>query len=139
MKQLIFLCLLLTSCLDKPEPAAIAPPPVVLPESYLSLPPADIEKLIQSTPNLGVLDVRDDHEIRDGHGWIAGALPCSQLQGNKDKLTKLEKTRPWLVYCALGGRAELTAQSMAELGFEKVYLLKGGFIEWRGQGKPVVK
>jgi hypothetical protein len=28
---------------------------------------------------------------------------------------------------------------MAELGFEKIYLLKGGFIEWRAQWKSVVK
>lgn len=132
-------CLLLVSCMEQPEPAPQGPPPIVLPAHYLLLSPDDVEKLMQSTPTLGVLDVRDDHEIRDDHGWIAGAEPCSQLQGNKDKLAKLDRARPWLVYCAIGGRAELAAQTMAELGFEKVYLLKGGFIQWRTQGKPVVK
>lgn len=136
---LLLPCLLLASCMDKPAPAPQGPPPVVLPAHYLLLSPEDIEKLMQSTPTLGVLDVRDDHEIHDGNGWIAGAEPCSQLQGNRDKLAKLDRARPWLVYCAIGGRAELTGQAMAELGFEKVYLLKGGFIEWRRQGKPVVK
>lgn len=132
-------CLLLASCLDKPAPPPQGPPPIVLPAYYLSLPPDEVEKLMQTTPAIGVLDVRDDHEIRDGNGWIIGAEPCSQLQGNRDKLAKLDRTRPWLVYCAIGGRAELTAQAMAELGFEKVYLLKGGFIEWRAMGKLVVK
>ncbi len=59
--------------------------------------------------------------------------------GNRDQLANLDRGSPWLVYCAIGGRAELTSEAMAELGFEKVYLLKGGFIEWRAQWKSVVK
>ena len=132
-------CLLLASCLEKPTPPPQGPPPIVLPAHYLSLSPDEVETLMQTTPDLGVIDVRDDHEIRDGNGWIKGADPLSQFQGNRDKIAQLDRARPWLVYCAIGGRAELTAQIMAELGFEKVYLLKGGFIEWRGQGKSVVK
>lgn len=141
MKRLPILmtCLLVVSCMDKPEPAPQGPPSVVLPAHYLLLSPDEVEKLMQVTPDLGVIDVRDDHEIRDGNGWIKGAEPLSELQGNRAKLATLERKRPWLVYCAIGGRAELTAQTMAELGFEKVYLLKGGFIEWRAEGKSVVK
>jgi rhodanese-related sulfurtransferase len=136
---LLPISLLLASCMEKPAHAPQGPPPIVLPAHYLSLSPDEVEKHMQTMPDFGVIDVRDDHEIRDGNGWIKGAEPLSQLQGNRDQLAKLDRARPWLVYCAIGGRAELTAQTMAELGFEKVYLLQGGFIEWRAQGKPVVK
>lgn len=129
----------LVSCGDKPEPAPIAPPAIVLPAHYTFVTADEADKLLQSTPAPGVLDVRGDEEMRDGNGWIIGAVPCPQLQGNREKLATLDRKRPWFVYCAIGGRAELTAETMAGLGFEKVYLLKGGFIEWRAQGKPVVK
>jgi hypothetical protein len=52
----------------------------MLPAHYLSLSPDEVEKLLQATPDLGVIDVRDDHEIRDGSGWIKAAASLSQLQ-----------------------------------------------------------
>jgi len=91
----------------------------MLPAHYLSLSPDEVQKLLQATPDLGVIDVRDDREIRDGSGWIKGAASLSQLQGTRDQLAKLDRGSPWLVYCAIGGRAELTAEAMAELGVEE--------------------
>lgn len=137
--SVLFFCSFLVACGEKPVAAPTMPLPVILPANYQWLTPAQVAALRTRTPDLGVLDVRDDSEMRDGNGWIAGAVPCSLFGGNEEKLQRLDRARPWLVYCALGGRAELTAQSMAGMGFENVYLLKGGFTAWQAAMLPVVK
>lgn len=135
----VFVFGLLASCSEKPVDAPNMPVPVVLPAQYEWVSPSQVVVLRKKLPDLGVLDVRDDSEMRDGRGWIAGARPCSLFGGNEAVLKSLDRERPWLVYCALGGRSELVAKSMATLGFTKVYLLKGGFVAWRTEGQPTVK
>ena len=141
MKRLSMLALVLglSACGRPPEEAPTSPPPVVLPQNYQSLSPAQVETLMKQTKTLGILDTCQYDEMRNGLGWIPGAQPCSWLDGNQSKLQGLDRNQPWLVYCTIGGRAELTAQAMAKLGFKEVYLLKGGFAEWLAQGKPVVR
>lgn len=135
----VLLALALASCGKPPEPVATLPPPVVLPSSCVWLTVKQTEDLIAKNKLLGILDARDTDEMRDGNGWITGAQPCPYLPGNETTLKSLDRNRPWLVYCTIGGRAELTAQTMVQLGFKEIYLLKGGFAEWRAQGKPVIK
>ena len=141
MKRLcgLIICGVLTGCGGKPAAAPTMPLPVILPGNYQWLKPDQVEELRKRTPGLGVLDVRDEGEMRDGHGWIPGAEPCSFFAVAETKLATLDRERPWLVYCAIGGRSELAAKAMATMGFKQVYLLKGGFIEWRAQKKPVTK
>jgi rhodanese-related sulfurtransferase len=138
-RLLILLTLALTSCGKAPEPVATLPPPVVLPANCVWLSVKQTEDLIAKNKLLGILDARDTDEMRDGNGWINGAQTCPYLPGNETMLKSLDRNRPWLVYCTIGGRAELTAQTMVQLGFKEIYLLKGGFAEWRAQGKPVIK
>lgn len=137
---LLFLCLVLSlaSCGKPPSAAPLAPPEVVLPAAYQFVSPDEAEKLIASTPAPGILDVRDEPEMHEV-GMISGARPCSYLADNTKMLRGLDRKQPYLIYCAIGGRSEYTAATMAELGFEKVYLLKGGINAWRAAKKPVVK
>ena len=136
---ILFLCAGLTACGEKAAPAPTMPLPVILPDHYQWLKPDKVVELQSSTPDLGILDVRNEAEMRDGNGWLLGAQPCSFFDGGEAKLTELDRNRPWLVYCTLGGRSERVAKTMASLGFKQVYLLKGGFIEWLAEKKPVVK
>lgn len=129
--------LLLAGCGDKPEPVSTMPTPVILPQNYQWLTPTETEQMIQRNKSLGIIDVRNDIELQDGR--IAGAMHCPYMTGNEARLKTLDKTKPWLVYCTIGGRSELTAQTMAKLGFKEVYLLKGGFAEWLAQGKATVQ
>ena len=138
---LCFLLNLLASC-GKPTELPVAPlepPAVVLPAHYEWLDAAQAEQLIADTPDLQIMDVRSDEEITDGHGWIVKSQRANYVTDNKRFLKAWDKTKPWLVYCAIGGRAELTAADMAQLGYQKVYLLKDGFNAWRRAGKPTIK
>ena len=43
---------------------------------------------------------------------------------------KLDKSKPVYLYCRSGNRSKKSDDILIELGFSKVYDLKGGFIEW---------
>ncbi|MDB6120330.1 MAG: Rhodanese domain protein [Verrucomicrobiaceae bacterium] len=137
---LLYLCtgLLVTSCGKPPTAAPLAPPQAVLPAAYAYVSPDEAEKLIASTPPLGILDVRDQSEMHEV-GMISGARPCPYLSDNTKMLHGFDRKQPFLVYCAIGGRSEYTAEAMSQLGFEHVYILKGGINAWRAAKKPVVK
>ncbi|MBL9113399.1 MAG: rhodanese-like domain-containing protein [Verrucomicrobiaceae bacterium] len=121
-----------------PEPPS-GPPEVKLPAHYEWVKVDAAEQLIASTPDLQIMDVRSDPEIKNGDGWLKGARWASYLHDNRRFLEVWEKDKPWLVYCALGPRSELTAADMAALGYKKVYLLEGGFNAWMAAHKPVQK
>lgn len=118
---------------------AVAPPAVVLPEAYRELSPQEVATLIQQKPDLQILDMRVETEWAE-EGHIAGAhLTNFYRQKLGEHLQTLDHKKPYLVYCALGERARLTAAQMAELGFAEVYLLKDGLNAWKKAGLPLVQ
>jgi rhodanese-related sulfurtransferase len=99
---------------------------------------AAFEKMIQD--NEGILvDVRTPGEYADGH--IANAQLVDYKSADfKEKIAKLDKDQPVLVYCRSGHRSGESAKIMVnELGFKKVINLDGGFLAWSGEGKEVEK
>lgn len=76
-----------------------------------------------------LLDVRQPWEYEEDHLPGAKLVP---LGGLKDSLDELDKDKPALVYCAVGGRSRVAAQLMSGLGFPEVYNLAGGIKAYRG-------
>lgn len=76
-----------------------------------------------------LLDVRQPAEYEAGH--LAGAIliPLKELP---DRQVELEKEKPVIVYCAIGGRSKVAAQLLAGLGFANVYNMVGGIKAWQG-------
>lgn len=76
-----------------------------------------------------LLDVRQPKEYQAGH--LAGALliPIRELP---DRMGELDKAKPLLVYCAVGGRSAAAAQLLAGRDFREVYNLRGGIKAWAG-------
>jgi rhodanese-related sulfurtransferase len=119
--------------------APLSPPEVSLPDSFRELAPEEITALLQSKPNLQILDMRVETEWAE-EGHLAGAHLINFFRANlADHLGTLERQKPYLVYCALGERARLTAAKMAESGFKEVYLLRGGFNAWKKAGLPITR
>ena len=132
---------LVIGCNPAPRAAArIEHPAVVLPAAVKELTPDEAEKLISSTPDLVILDMRQEGEVQK-EGRIAGARNYDYLHGPPvlAELAKLDHAKPCLVYCEIGGRAKLTAVEMRGMGFQNITLLKGGLNAWLVAGKPVVK
>jgi len=83
-----------------------------------------------------VLDVREQDEWDEGH--IAGAVhvPRGHLESRIERLAP-DPSRPVVVYCSAGNRSAFAAKTLAELGYEDVVSLAGGFTDWKRNGFPV--
>ncbi|MBU4525068.1 MAG: sulfurtransferase [Desulfomicrobium sp.] len=77
-----------------------------------------------------VLDVRQPGEYEEGHIPGARLIPMAILT---DSLDDIDPARPVLVYCAIGGRSRIAAQTLAGKGYDHVINLSGGFKAWNGQ------
>jgi rhodanese-related sulfurtransferase len=98
-----------------------------------------------SSPNLLVLDVRNQSEYTFIHLYNALQIPCYLLedlidvyQANPDapimdwRIIKLLTSidAPVIVYCAKGSRSEIACGILAEKGFSQVYNVIGGIEAW---------
>ena len=98
---------------------------------------AEFDKLRQQT-NSVVLDVRTPKEFTAGH--IPGAVNIDWNGADfQTKVSALDKSKTYLVQCAVGGRSAKAADKMMTLQFTNVYNLEGGIKAWEKAGKPVEK
>ena len=97
----------------------------------------EFDKLRQQT-NAVVLDVRTPKEFTAGH--IPGAVNIDWNGADfQKKVSALDKSKTYLVQCAVGGRSAKAAEKMMTLQFTNVYNLEGGIKAWEKAGKPVEK
>ena len=97
-----------------------------------------------SDTNLVVIDCRfklDDVAWGEGEyaaGHIPGAVNIDvNAPDFQEKVSKLDKTRTYLVHCASGVRSAKACDKMSTLDFPKLYNLEGGFRAWEKAGnKP---
>jgi rhodanese-related sulfurtransferase len=81
---------------------------------------------------LKVLDVRTPGEYKAGH--IAGAINIDITDRSfGEKIEKLNKEIPYLIYCRSGVKSMSAARYMSKLGFKEMYNLKGGYIAYSGK------
>jgi len=85
-----------------------------------------------------VLDVRDPGEYGAGHILGAKNLALARIEEGGGELAK-RKERPVIVYCDRGQRSRGAIAVLGKQGFERVYVLRGGFAAWREAGLPVQK
>lgn len=91
---------------------------------------------IQATPNVQLVDVRTPGEYAMGH--LANAKLMDISTGAFEQgMGSLDKEKPVLVYCAVGGRSATAADLLVSAGFKNVINLAGGIVEWQQAGLPV--
>ena len=76
-----------------------------------------------------LLDVRQPAEYEEEHLVGAKLIPLGELG---EAVAVLDKTKPVITYCAIGGRSRVAAQLLQGYGFQEVYNLKGGIKAWQG-------
>jgi rhodanese-related sulfurtransferase len=102
--------------------------------NYVNLSSMRFKILVEK--QMGVLiDLRTPDEIKKGK--IKGAIEIDFLAKNaEDKLSKLDKTKTYLLYCAGGGRSADASEFLIKQGFTNVYNLEKGFDEWTKMSYP---
>ena len=98
--------------------------------------PALFQELLKTGDNLVLLDVRTPEEYNSGA--IANAVNIDFYETDfSDKLSKLDKSKTYLVYCRSGKRSNKTANMLIDQGFKNVVDLDGGIIAWQEAGMSV--
>lgn len=100
------------------------------------LSPAAFEAMLQKDSTVQLVDVRTPEEYQQG--YIANAQNLNLYDADfAQKIAKLDKTRPVMVYCAKGARSASAAEQLSKQGFPQVYDLEGGMTAWKQARKPV--
>ena len=104
-------------------------------QKYQTLSVADFDKKLQEK-DIQLVDVRTPEEYAEKH--IKDAV---NINFNSDDFvelaTKLDKTKPVLIYCLSGGRSSKAAALISKKGYPQVYNLDGGIMAWTNAGEPV--
>lgn len=80
-----------------------------------------------------VIDVREPYEREAGH--IEGSRHVELVQLAAEAAS-IERERPVVVYCRVGGRSEMAAQALRAGGYE-AYSMAGGLMRWASEGRPL--
>ena len=89
---------------------------------------SDLSK-ISDNSTITLLDVRTRGEFSNGHITDAGQLNYYALDFKK-KLLLLPKDQPIYLYCNTGYRSQQAAEILVKNGYEEVYNLEHGIMEW---------
>lgn len=81
-------------------------------------------------PKVQLIDVRTPEEFEAGHIENALNIDFFSEQFNAD-FEKLDKEKPIYIYCKSGNRSGQAAKKLAVMGFEMIYDLKGGFLNYQ--------
>ncbi|HYG22298.1 MAG TPA: rhodanese-like domain-containing protein [Verrucomicrobiae bacterium] len=86
----------------------------------------DARARLAANPNAILIDVREDHEWKEGHAAEAVHLGKGILERDLEKLFP-DKHTEIIMYCGGGFRSALTADAAQQMGYKKVFSLIGGY------------
>ena len=95
----------------------------------------EMQELLKNE-NVQLLDVRTPKEY--GEGFIEHAKNINFYSSTfSSDVESLDKQKPIIVYCKMGGRSAKSAKKLQEAGFIEIYDLGGGITNWKDQGHPI--
>lgn len=97
--------------------------------------PSEWRDMLEKLENRVILDVRNDYEWQIGHFEGAELPACETFREFNQYAEELEqrvdpKATSVMMYCTGGIRCELYSSILKERGFEKIYQLDGGIINY---------
>jgi rhodanese-related sulfurtransferase len=99
---------------------------------------AQAAQWIETNKGVIVLDVRTPNEFRTGH--LKNAVNIDYTAPDfEQQVSKLDRAKPYLLHCAVGGRSTKALQVLQTLGFKDVRHLDGGLQAWQRANLPLVK
>jgi len=86
--------------------------------------PAQLAKMSDAL----LIDVREQHEFKQGHLQGAWLIPLGQLERHMDAIPR---DRDLVLYCRSGSRSAHALEMMRGAGFHRAKHLKGGYLAWQ--------
>lgn len=99
--------------------------------SVNSITSAELKKWQEAEKPFQLLDVRTQAEMEQA--MIPGGKPLG-LSDLLQELTQLPKDEDLVIYCRSGVRSHSVCDHLMKQGYNKVYNLSGGIIDWYKQG-----
>jgi hydroxyacylglutathione hydrolase len=93
-----------------------------------------VHEVKRAGKRLQLLDVRSPDEWKEGHIPKARHIFLGDL---RERLGKLDRTKPTAVYCDSGYRASIATSMLQQAGFGCVYNIPGSWQAWEEAGFPV--
>jgi rhodanese-related sulfurtransferase len=114
------------------ETGATCPDMGSLPKMDGDYTPAEVAKLIERD-DVQLIDVRETYEVEAGR--IAGSrhVSLSELTGRADEI---DRDRPVVFYCRVGGRSAMATQAFQGAGYE-AHNMTGGIVAWDAAELPI--
>jgi len=102
------------------------------------LPPVDVEpqRVVdwrEEDPGLQLIDVREPYEHEAGHIADTRLIELVKLSS---EAASVDRERPVVFYCRVGGRSDMAAQAFRAAGYE-AYSMVGGLARWAREGRPL--
>lgn len=94
--------------------------------------PDEMQTLLE-LDDVQIVDVRTPEEYKNGFINNSQNIDFSSPTFDED-ITKLDKSKPVILYCKSGGRSAKCAEKLKDAGFVKIYDLEGGITQWKFQG-----
>ena len=108
--------------------------PEAMPGAYTDLTPEQAKYLIDTTPDLVVVDVSPKY----AEGHLPGAVNHYIGDGSLEAaIPTLDMSVPYLVYCHVDSASIGGAEALVDAGFPTVYRLQGNYAAWVDAGYPV--
>lgn len=97
---------------------------------HINLTPQEAKEMIDTHPDLMIIDVREDSEFCGSYGHIPGSVNYPWTSGVlRERYHELPKDKDILVVCRSGNRSDLAADFLDSQGFTSVYDV-GGMMDW---------
>lgn len=101
-----------------------------------TVPPADAEAVLVENGDAVLLDIRTPEEYSEAR--IDGSENIDFYEPDfADRLAELDPDGTYVVYCRSGNRSGQALEIFRDLGFNEVYEIDGGIINWYDSGYPV--
>jgi rhodanese-related sulfurtransferase len=104
-------------------------------QSVPEVEPAALQSRVSNGEQIVVIDVREPDEFARGKIPGAYTIPRGVLEMQVDGRLPRESTV--VLYCGGGARSALACRSLADMGYDKVENLHGGWQAWVNSGLPV--
>ena len=105
-------------------------------EPYIRVSSLEAKELMDSLPEIALIDVRAQDEYESGHASGALHIPVDEVLSRFDELPKDKKL---FFNCAMGARSGLACEMVAALGItsDNLYNIEDGTPAWIQKGFPV--